>query len=80
VRLDLDIGRLLGGLARRALSLLNVIPARLTPRLELVALLERLYPVEGGHPLIRVGPDGDGGYLLPDDLSGIVACFSPGVG
>ena len=25
------------------------------------------------------GPDGDGGYLVPDDLEGIVACFSPGV-
>ena len=30
-------------------------------------------------PLIRVGGDKDGGYLLPDDLSGIKACFSPGV-
>ena len=30
--------------------------------------------------LIRLGPKGDGGYLVPDDLSGIKACFSPGVG
>lgn len=30
-------------------------------------------------PLIRMGGDGDGGYLLPDDLEGIAACFSPGV-
>lgn len=30
-------------------------------------------------PLIRVGPQGDGGYLIPDDLVGIEACFSPGV-
>ena len=29
--------------------------------------------------LIRLGPKGDGGYLLPDDLAGIEACFSPGV-
>lgn len=30
--------------------------------------------------LIRLGPIGDGGYLIPDDLEGIEACFSPGVG
>ena len=30
--------------------------------------------------LIRLGPNGDGGYLVPDDLDGIEACFSPGVG
>jgi len=43
------------------------------------ALIARLHPVEPIKPLIRIGPDGDGGYLLPDDLEGIVACFSPGV-
>ena len=36
-------------------------------------------PVVTDHPLIRIGGDGDGGYLVPDDLQGIVACFSPGV-
>lgn len=30
-------------------------------------------------PLIRIGGDGDGGYLLPDDFNGIRHCFSPGV-
>jgi len=30
-------------------------------------------------PLIRLGGDGGGGYLLPNDLEGITACFSPGV-
>jgi hypothetical protein len=30
-------------------------------------------------PLIRIGGDRDGGYLVPDDLDGIEACFSPGV-
>ena len=33
-----------------------------------------------GYKLLRVGPNGDGGYLLPDVLSNISACFSPGVG
>jgi hypothetical protein len=42
-------------------------------------LIHQLRPVYAGRELIRVGPAGDGGYLLPDDLSGIQACFSPGV-
>ena len=43
------------------------------------ALLRKLHPVETNYDLIRVGGAADGGYLLPDDLDGIVACFSPGV-
>lgn len=38
-----------------------------------------LRPMDAGHRLVRIGGDGDGGYLVPDDLTGIVACFSPGV-
>jgi len=36
-------------------------------------------PIDSGHELIRVGPQGDGGYLIPNDLVGLTACFSPGV-
>lgn len=36
-------------------------------------------PFDLGHKLIRIGEFGDGGYLLPNDLDDIVACFSPGV-
>jgi len=46
---------------------------------ELVRLLRRLHPRDSGKSLIRLGPEGDGGYLVPDDLEGILACFSPGV-
>jgi len=63
----------------RGLSLINSFPVRLTGREELDALLKRLYPVSPGMSLIRLGPHGDGGYLIPDDLVGIQACFSPGV-
>lgn len=38
-----------------------------------------LRPVRTQHPLIRIGGAGDGGYLVPDDLEGLTACFSPGV-
>jgi len=43
-------------------------------------LIERLHPVTTDKELIRIGGEGDGGYLVPDDLDGVVACFSPGVG
>ena len=42
-------------------------------------LIRSLHPVDSGAELIRLGPDGDGGYLLPDDLGDIEYCFSPGV-
>jgi hypothetical protein len=42
-------------------------------------LLSRIAPITTDHPLIRLGSETDGGYLVPDDLQGIGACFSPGV-
>ena len=42
-------------------------------------LIRQLHPLVTEHALIRMGHDSDGGYLIPDDLDGIVACFSPGV-
>jgi hypothetical protein len=42
-------------------------------------LISRLAPFETDRGLVRVGPAGDGGYLLPDDLNGVAACISPGV-
>lgn len=42
-------------------------------------LIERMHPVTTDAGLIRIGGEGDGGYLVPDDLNDIVACFSPGV-
>lgn len=41
-------------------------------------LLEKLTPHETGLDLIRVGGDHDGGYLIPNDLSEIQSCVSPG--
>ena len=42
-------------------------------------LMARLYPLKTNGELIRLGPAGDGGYLIPNDLAGIHVCFSPGV-
>jgi len=43
-------------------------------------LLHALRPVRTQFPLILLGPFGDGGYLVLDDLGGMTACFSPCVG
>jgi hypothetical protein len=40
---------------------------------------DQINPVITEHELIRLGSQYDGGYLIPNDLDGITACFSPGV-
>jgi len=46
---------------------------------KVLKLIERLHPVKTQFELIRLGPNRDGGYLVPDCLDDIEACFSPGV-
>ena len=57
----------------------NKISVRLTEADKVKSLIRSLYPVSCDKELIRLGPKGDGGYLVPNDLEGIEACFSPGV-
>jgi hypothetical protein len=45
----------------------------------ILTLIEKFRPIQTEYPLIRIGPNGDGGYLVPDDLASIQACYSPGV-
>jgi hypothetical protein len=51
-----------------------------TERTDVEALIASLRPRRCGFELIRLGPEADGGYLVPDDLADIAAVFSPGVG
>jgi len=54
----------------------------LTPKVQeadVLRLIRSLRARHCGQPLIRIGAQGDGGYLIPDDLHGIEYCFSPGV-
>jgi len=62
-------------------SLLEIreIPTRLTENSRVESLIQTLRPLAFEPGLIRLGPNHDGGYLVPDDLDGIAACFSPGV-
>ena len=41
--------------------------------------IEFLRPKPSPVPLVRIGGSSDGAYLIPDDVEGIEACFSPGV-
>lgn len=61
------------------LSLERKFPTRETKKQDVLDLLKKLYPVKGTKELIRLGGATDGGYLVPNCLEGIEACFSPGV-
>jgi hypothetical protein len=49
------------------------------PTEHIVDLIARLKVQTSDRGLVRVGPVGDGGYLMPDDLDGVIAAVSPGV-
>jgi Methyltransferase FkbM domain len=63
----------------KPLAIVGAFPTKMSQRDEIQALVKRLHPRLGGKALIRLGSQTDGGYLVPDDLLGISACFSPGV-
>jgi hypothetical protein len=73
------VKRRLKSLLMRMLALGDTYPTQLTDVAAIQVLMDRLAPLSSAKKLIRLGPAGDGGYLLPDDLEGIEACFSPGV-
>ena len=55
-------------------------PESQTSEDQIRSIINLLQPQKTNIDLIRLGPEGDGGYLIPEDLIGIAACFSPGVG
>ncbi len=68
-------------LKQHLLDTLNIgyFPTKVTKKDDLLNLIGKLHPKSVGIEPVRLGPEGDGGYLVPDDLDGISACFSPGV-
>lgn len=73
----------LRALARKSvqqlLSKRGAVAVRETSQVHILRLVEKLRPLDSGHGLIRLGGPNDGGYLIPNDLEGVTACFSPGV-
>jgi hypothetical protein len=57
----------------------GIFVSRTTDLQKIKRLISRLLPRTFDGTLIRLGPNGDGGYLVPDDLDNIAACISPGV-
>ncbi len=74
------MNQFLRSVAVEILALGRAYPTSLTDKKSLQALVRKLSPTLRGGDLIRLGPKGDGGYLVPDDLAGVEACFSPGAG
>lgn len=52
---------------------------RQTDEIGLSGFFSLINPIATEHTLLRLGDQSDGGYLVPDDLNGLDACFSPGV-
>jgi len=61
----------------QASVMLKLLPRKYKEQFQ--SVLDLFTPYDVGVPLVRIGSDGDGGYLLPDDLNEIQALFSPGV-
>jgi hypothetical protein len=61
------------------LSLGRRISAKASLQRDVFDLITRLRPVECSLEMIRLGSNNDGGYLVPQNLDGVVGCFSPGV-
>ena len=55
----------------------NLFVHNLVPQKNIITFLKKInvYQTE----LVRLGNKNDGGYLVPNDLKDITACFSPGV-
>lgn len=63
----------------KLLALWNYFPTPATDKNKINELIKSLQPITTDKELIRLGPEKDGGYLVPNDLDAIEACFSPGV-
>jgi len=59
---------------------INIRLTKSTNGFDLDRFLKLLEIVKTEYELIRIGDEGDGGYLLPNDIENISGIFSPGVG
>ena len=66
-------------ISQRVLGRLGISVGPAVPASEVIRLAKLIKPVPFPLGLIRLGGPADGGYLVPNDLEGVVSCFSPGV-
>ena len=67
-------------LKEKFFDLFNLYVEKKTKKKDIARVLKNLLPYKTGHELIRLGEDNDGGYLIPNDISGIKKNYSAGVG
>ena len=65
-------------LVRIILRFLKLDSFRISGYKQVLEVCSYFVPVTTNHELIRIGNSGPGGYLVPNDLQGISAVFSPG--
>lgn len=70
----IDNQALAGILSQKGLGL-----KRFVETAQIIENIKLLRPIGCGVDLIRIGGEGDGGYIIPEDLEGVSHCFSPGV-
>jgi hypothetical protein len=57
----------------------GIILSKVTSKKKLNYFFNKMKVYETDKELIRIGGNGDGGYLVPDDFENVKFCFSPGV-
>ena len=67
-------------LKEKFFDLFNMYVEKKTSKENISKILKKLLPYKTEYDLIRLGDDNDGGYLVPNDLNGIVKNYSAGVG
>ena len=67
-------------LKEKFFDLFNMYVEKKTSKENISKILKKLLPYKIEYDLIRLGDDNDGGYLVPNDLNGIVKNYSAGVG
>lgn len=73
------LGYVLVSYAKSLVFQLNFLTKSRIVKKEVASLWEKFRPWDTNLALIRVGPDGDGGYLVPEDFKSVTSVFSPGV-
>ena len=67
-------------LKEKFFDLFNLFVEKKTSDEQVKKIFRKLLPKKINLELIRLGENGDGGYLLPNDLKSIDRCYSAGVG
>ena len=67
-------------LKEKFFDLFNLYVEKKIEKKDISRVLKKLLPFQISLNLLRLGEENDGGYLIPNDFSGIKNCFSAGVG